>query len=250
MMRSLSLEPTSLSTVNPWPHSRAMSSHFSAGSSVMVPSETSTCDRPSSRSHATRGSTRPSRMAISVSVPPSTTGMPCSRKRSSLGARLAVASAVPQPSLTMSTLSPATSTSPSTWASDRPRSSTCVSPVVRGLPLRGGRSNSPAMTKATLAPLVRGVLPDDDHDLGVRPGRRLVVVVQRDDLGRGDPDRARAHARLRGVAGPELDLGLRLGLVGRVGDVADGEALLLDAVGHVARQAGDRGPVEHGDIGL
>ena len=42
-----------------------------------MPSETSTWRRPSSRSQAIRPSTRPWRIAISVSVPPSTTGMPC-----------------------------------------------------------------------------------------------------------------------------------------------------------------------------
>ena len=41
---------------------------------AIVPSEISTWRMPSSRSHATSPSTRPSRSAISVSVPPSTTG--------------------------------------------------------------------------------------------------------------------------------------------------------------------------------
>ena len=76
MMKSASLLPTSASTVNS-PASRSISSRLTSGSSAIVPSETSTWRRPSSRSQAISPSTRPWRIASSVSVPPSTTGMPC-----------------------------------------------------------------------------------------------------------------------------------------------------------------------------
>src|SRR3954465_10557893 len=99
----------------------------------------------------------------------------------------------------MSTLAPATSTSPSTCASDSPRSRTCVSPVARGLPLRGGRSKSPAMVRGAGA-LPREVLTDEHDDLGVGAGGRAVHVAGGDDLRGGDLQRARDVARLGLVA--------------------------------------------------
>ena len=74
-MKSASLLPTSASTTNSR-DSRSISSRLTSASSVIVPSEISTWRRPSSRSHAISPSTRPWRIAISVSVPPSTTGIP------------------------------------------------------------------------------------------------------------------------------------------------------------------------------
>src|SRR4051794_29828366 len=236
MILRSSLEPTSLRTVKPSPARRRTSRHFSAGSMVIVPSETSTWVSASSRSQAISPSTRPWRIASSVSVPPRTTGIPWVRRRSSLGSRLPVARAVPQPSLTISTLSPATSTSPSTWASERPRSRTCVSPVVRGLPLRGGRSRKPA------TPLLREVRADDDHDLGPRAGRRGVDLVDRDHLLGADLPGHRLRLLL--LARRVLDLAGGLRLVGGVGDRADGEAALADLVGHRPREAGHRRAVE------
>src|SRR4051794_16964957 len=244
-----SLEPTSLRTTKPSPASRRMSASFSSAESVIVPSETSTCSRRSVCSQPTSASTRPSRIASSVSVPPSTTGMPCARKRSSLGSRLPVASAVPQPSLTMSTLSPATSTSPSTCASDRPRSRTWVRPVARGLPLRGGRSKSPAMEREA-GGLLGEVLPDEHDDLGVGARDVALDLRDRDDLRGRQLQAAGDVTRLAGLAAGVLDAGVGLRLVGGVGDRLDVETLLLEAVGDAAGQAGDRRAVEHGDVGL
>src|SRR5215471_19115000 len=52
--------------------------------------------------------------------------------------------AVPQPSLTMSTKAPAVSKSCSMSRIPSPLSITCVSPSVRGLPGRAGRSRNPS----------------------------------------------------------------------------------------------------------
>src|SRR3954451_22673229 len=240
MIVRASLEPTSLRTVKPSEARWRTRSHFWPGSIVIVPSETSTWSMRSSRSHLTSPSTRPWVMASSVSVPPRTTGMPCARRRSSLGSRLPVASAVPPPSLTMSTLAPATSTSPSTWASESPRSRTWVRPVVRGLPLRGGGWRTPA------TPLMGEILADEDHDLRPAGGRR-VHLVDRDDLLGADLPGHRARGVL--LTGGELDLAGLLGLVGGVGDGADREAALAALVGHRAREPGHRRAVEHGDRG-
>ena len=96
---ALSLEPTSERTVKSRANSAISSSLRSRGRSI-VPSEISTCVRPSSSSHDRYSSTLPRATTASKKVPPITTGLPFST--SSFCLRLGVTKAVPQPSLTMS----------------------------------------------------------------------------------------------------------------------------------------------------
>jgi hypothetical protein len=79
MMKAASLLPTSDRTVKPSPASRSISASLRSCGSSIVPSETSTCSIPSSCSQSTSCSTLSCAIATSVSVPPSTTGMPWSR---------------------------------------------------------------------------------------------------------------------------------------------------------------------------
>src|SRR3954453_6687807 len=93
----------------------------------------------------------------------------------------------------MSTKLPATSTMPSTWATERPRSRTWVMPRSRGLELRDGRSSGEMV-------LLRLVGAHRDHDVrGIAchgPGAR----VDRRDLVRRDADDARDVESLAAVA--------------------------------------------------
>src|SRR3954469_7792644 len=138
---------------------------------------------------------RPSRSAISVSVPPSTTGTSARAYVRSLGSRLAVTRAVPQPSLTRSTLGPLTSSRPSASAHERPLSSTCVTPRSRGLELRSGRSRKPAN-----AGLLRLVGADGDDHERVLSGDDSSALVDRLDRVRPDTDDPCHDARLVLVA--------------------------------------------------
>jgi hypothetical protein len=55
----------------------AIIAHFSSCGSSIEPSETSTWASPSARSHGASSPKRSCMTAISVTVPPSTTGTPC-----------------------------------------------------------------------------------------------------------------------------------------------------------------------------
>ena len=119
-MKSASLLPTSASTVNSRER-RSISSRLTSASSVIVPSEISTWRSPSSRSQAIE--------PVDAALADRDLGeRAAEHDRDAAARRSARASgagcrsprAVPQPSLTMSTLSPATSSRPSTSAIESP----------------------------------------------------------------------------------------------------------------------------------
>src|SRR5215831_9554615 len=128
--------------------------------------------------------------------------------------------AVPQPSLTMSTKAPAVSNSCSMSRIPRPLSMTCVSPSVRGLPGRAGRSRKPS---------VKPLEPGKDL-LQSLLGRSLHVVVEGVAVC-VDADRERAEvldAELPEALGHELLPGdlldlLDLGRLERSGPADDRE---------------------------
>ena len=94
------------------------------------------------------------------------------------GSRLPVATAVPQPSLTRSTASPATSIIPSTSASDKPRSSTWVMPRSRGFGLRAGRSRKDVTGREAAATAPGRLRPSrrrDGQGFGAMQAMALVV---------------------------------------------------------------------------
>ena len=126
--------PTSLKTVNSRRQAARSARACRAGSSAIVPSETSTWRRP----ELVQPGDQPVDAALAdreLGQRPAEDDGHVVRARSARAwpARLPVTSAVPQPSLTMSTLAPATSIRPSTSASDSPLSSTCVRPALARL---------------------------------------------------------------------------------------------------------------------
>src|SRR2546423_8777799 len=149
----------------------------------------------------------------------------------------------------MSTKAPATSTSPSTSATDSPRSRTCVTPCSRGLALRAGRSRKvgtclrKSAPKEAAPPLLLGAVgAHHHHDRGVRPRDRLGARVERVD----GVDLEDLTDRLRRATEPGrvLDGGGRARLVGEVGHRPLAEAGAGEAVRDVGGEAPARGPAE------
>src|SRR3954471_20981121 len=125
-----SFEPTSERTMKSRAKSATSASFSSRGMST-VPSEISTCVRPSSPSQRLYSSSLPVAQTTSKNVPPITTFF--SRRTSSFRRRFGVTSAVPQPSLTTSMYTPDVSRTSSHARGPRPLSRTWVMPPSRGL---------------------------------------------------------------------------------------------------------------------
>ena len=222
------------------------SSRLRSGSSAIVPSETSTWrDAQLAAARRSSPSRRPSRSAISVSVPPSTTGTSCARVARELGSRLPVTSAVPQPSLTMSTRRPRPP------SGRRPRRTTgpCrarASARARAAwgCARGGRGSRP-----TDAGYCDWSAPIGDRRRRRRPAPATTAVLWSIGCTASVPTSIAlaTTSASRLVARRVLDERGRARLVGGVGDRADLEARVLQPVGDAAGEARDRRAVEHRD---
>src|SRR5262249_21781705 len=153
-------------------------------------------------------STRPCAAAISSRVPPGDSATPASRQIATLSRSARLTYAVPQPSLIMSTCSPAATSSDSSASGERPRSSTCLIPARRGLSVRSGRSRKAGVSCTPQSMAGRAAPPGLRYD---RPGADMRIDVR---LGSG-------LARLAGGARLSVDVaeGATVGdVLARVGE--------------------------------
>ena len=204
-------------------------------------------------SQATSRRRGPSRIAISVSVPPSTTGIAVRAVARELGLEVAgdqrgAPAELDDVDGVAGDLHQAVD-----LASDRPLSRTWVSPRSRGLAAARGRSRKPATSAARrlLRRLCGDVSGRRRRSRPRSPGRPRCVCelgVERLDRVAADVDRLGDLRRpRRGGRRRVLDERRGAVCVGRVGDVADLVLGVLQPVGDAAGEAGDGRAVEDRD---